>query len=227
MHTLPKSGFVFLKELKGHNNRDWFLAHKPQYLKELEQVEQFAEGVLGLMNTHDVIETPNGKKCLHRIYRDVRFSKDKTPYNTHWGGSFKRASKARRGSYYFHLQPGNTFIAGGFWGPNPEDLKRIRDEFAADDATFRKIIGSKKFKDNFGKLVGEQLKTVPRGYDPDSSAIDLLRYKQFLLVKNFKDTEVHSASFAKQVNEGFRQMRPFLDYMSEVLTTDLNGSSLL
>lgn len=227
MRTLPKSAFDFLKQLTRNNYRDWFLAHKHQYLKELEQVEQFAEGLLGLMNTHDAIETPSGKKSLHRIYRDVRFSKDKTPYNTHWGGGFKRLGKARRGSYYFHLEPGNTFIAGGFWGPNPEDLKRIRDEFAADDKRFRKIIGAKKFLENFGALTGEQLKTVPRGYDSGSEAVDLLRYKQFLLVKRFTDKEALEANFAKVLNVSFKEMRPFLDYMSEVLTTDLNGTSLL
>jgi len=223
---LTPGAFEFLKLLKKNNHRDWFTTHKERYLKELAGIESFADSLLQAMNTHDVIETPTGKKSLHRIYRDVRFSKDKTPYNTHWGGSFKRATKFRRGSYYFHLQAGNSFIAGGFWGPEPADLKRIRDEFAADDASFRKIIGSKSFKTTFGELKGEQIKTTPKGYNANSEAIDLLRYKQFLLIKKFSDKEVLSEGFIQEVNKVFKLMRPFLDYMSETLTTDINGIPL-
>lgn len=217
----------FLRRLKKNNNRDWFNQHKENYLAELKHVEMWSDALLHLLNSHDVIETPSGRKSLHRIYRDVRFSKDKTPYNTHWGGSFRRATRARRGSYYFHIEPGNTFVAGGFWGPNPEDMKRIRDEFAYDAERFRKIITSKKFMTTFGSLQGEKIKTAPRGFDPALEAIDLLRYKQFLLIKKFTDKEVLSDHFLKSVNETFRNMRPFLDYMSEVLTTDANGISIV
>ena len=223
---LLPSGFEFLNLLKKNNNRDWFNAHKARYLSELEIIENFAENLLREMNKHDVIETVSGKKSLHRIYRDIRFSKDKTPYNAHWGGGFKRASKQRRGSYYFHLSPGSSFIAGGFWGPEPNDLKRIREEFAYDAKPFRKILKNKSFISTFGTLTGEQIKTSPKGFNTDDEAIDLLRYKQFLLVKSFSDKEVLSKDFLKKVNETFRQMRPFLDYMSEVLTTDVNGESL-
>lgn len=224
---IPASAFGFLKDLSKHNNRDWFTANKDRYLTELNAIELFAESLLREMNKHDVIETINGKKSLHRIYRDVRFSKNKTPYNTHWGGSFKRASKARRGSYYFHLSPGNSFIACGFWGPEPKDLKRIREEFSYDDKAFRKITSAKSFMTTFGTLQGEQLKTCPQGFDPNSKAIDLLRYKQFLLIKHFDDKEVLADDFVKKVNEVFKKTRPFLDYMSEVLTTDVNGISII
>jgi hypothetical protein len=174
-----------------------------------------------------VIETPSGKKSLHRIYRDTRFSKEKTPYKTNWSGSFSRAGKERRGGYYFHIEPGNTIIAGGFWMPEPKDLKRIRDEFAHDATPLRKILKSKSFVNTFGTLDGEQVKTTPKGYDKDSAAIDLIRYKQFLLYKNFTDKEVLSGTFLKEANETFKAMRPFFNYMSDVLTTDLNGISLL
>lgn len=224
---IPPSAFEFLKLLNKNNERDWFNAHKENYLKELESISVFAENLLREMNKHDVLETPSGKKSLHRIYRDIRFSKIKTPYNTHWGGSFKRATKKRRGSYYFHLEPGNSFVAGGFWGPEPGDLKRIREEFAFDDKAFRKIIKNKTFISTFGKMEGEQIKTTPKGFDADSPAIDLLRYKQFLLIKRFSDKEVLAPDFIKKTNETFRAMRPFLDYMSEALTTDVNGVSLV
>src|SRR5437868_799730 len=120
--TIPESAIDFLKLVKKNNNRDWFNAHKDRYVKEHEAIIAFADAVLFEMNKHDNIETSSGKKSLHRIYRDTRFSKEKTPYKTNWSGSFSRATKKLRGGYYFHIEPGNTFVAGGFWGPNPQDL---------------------------------------------------------------------------------------------------------
>lgn len=224
---LKTSNLEFLKQIKKHNNRDWFNAHKARYLTELSDVENFADALLWEMNKHDVLETKSGKKSLHRIYRDIRFSKDKIPYKTNWSGSFKRAGKERRGSYYFHIAPGNTFVAGGFWGPEPEDLKRIREELAYDATPLRKILKSKKFTQTFGTLIGDMVKTTPKGFDADNKAIDLLRYKQFILLKKFNDKDVLSPSFIKKVSETFHEMRPFLNYMSEVLTTDVNGISLI
>ena len=224
--TLPKSGFEFLSALKKNNNRDWFNAHKERYLEELSHIERFADALLAELNKEDVIETPSGKKSLHRIYRDIRFSKEKTPYKTNWSGSFRRATKQRRGGYYFHLESGNSFIAGGFWGPNPEDLKRVRDDIAYDATPLRKILKSKSFISAFGKLQGEQVKTTPKGYDADNEGIDLLRYKQFLVKRHFTDKEVLSDGFLKEAAQTFKHMRPFFDYMSEVLTTDMNGLEL-
>jgi uncharacterized protein (TIGR02453 family) len=225
--ALTQSNIDFLKLLKKNNNRDWFNKHKDRYLLELENLTLFADALLHEMNKHDVIENANGKKTLFRIYRDVRFSKDKHPYKTHWSGALKRATKARRGTYYFHIEPGNSFAAGGFWGPEPDDLKRIRDEFAFDATPFRKILKSKNFVKNFGTLQGEQIKTTPKGYSADDPALDLLRYKQFEVIKYFSDKEVLRPDFVKTLNETFKQMRPFLNYMTEVLTTDVNGESVL
>ena len=220
---IQPSNLEFLKLLKKNNNRDWFNANKDRYLKEHENIIAFADALLFEMNKHDVIENQSGKKSLHRIYKDTRFSKDKTPYKSNWSGGFQRATKSRRGGYYFHIEAGNTFVAGGFWGPEPKDLKRIRDEFASDPAPLRKILKNKKIADIFGKLEGEQIKTTPKGYDASSPAIDLLRFKQFYVMKKFTDKEVLSENFPKQMSDAFKAMRPFFDYMSEVLTTDLNG----
>jgi uncharacterized protein (TIGR02453 family) len=224
---ISASSFEFLKLVKKNNNRDWFNAHKERYLFEHSHIAAFSDALLLEMNRQDVIETPSGKKSLHRIYRDTRFSKEKLPYKTNWSGSFKRATKKRRGGYYFHLEPGNSFLAGGFWGPEPHDLKRIRDEFAFDALPLRKILKNKSFINTFGTLKGEQIKTTPKGYSADSPAIDLLRFKQFLLIKKFTDKEVMSNTFLKQAKDTFHNMRPFLDYMTEILTTDVNGISVV
>lgn len=218
-----ESTFSFLNALKDNNNRDWFNAHKETFQKEQSLIEGFAQALLEKLSVHDVLETPSGKKSLYRIYRDTRFSTDKTPYKTHWSGSFKRATRYRRGGYYFQIEPGNSFIAGGFWGPVPADLKLIRDDIAFDDAPLRKIISSPSFVANFETLRGEQLKTAPKGFDQDHAAIDLLRYKQFLLQRRFTDKEVLADSFLTEASLTFQAMRPFFDYMSEVLTSDSNG----
>ena len=220
---VPASGIAFLKTLKSNNNRDWFNAHKERFLEEQEAVAVFADALLLTLNQHDVIETPSGKKSLHRIYRDTRFSNDKTPYKANWSGYFGRAGKQRRGGYYFHLESGNSYIAGGFWAPNPADLKRIRDDIAFDAAPLRKIIRQKSFVSSFGSLKGEQLKTTPKGFDANDAAIDLLRYKQYLLIRKFADKEVTSSSFLQEAASTYKNMRPFFDYMSGVLSTDING----
>lgn len=221
--SIQPSSLAFLELLKKNNEREWFNAHKAAFQKEQILIEAFAEHLLDLMNTHDVIETPSGKKSLYRIYRDTRFSNDKTPYKTHWSGSFKRAGKQRRGGYYFHIESGNSFVAGGFFGPSPQDLKLIRENIAFDAEPLRELLKDKTFITSFQYLKGEQLKTTPKGFDAAHKDIDLLRYKQFLLVHHFADEEVLKIDFANGCNEIFKNMRPFLDYMTEVLTTDING----
>ncbi|SEJ45463.1 TIGR02453 family protein [Dyadobacter koreensis] len=223
---IPASSLEFLKSLKENNNRDWFNSHKDDFLEQQKNIEIFADALLDELNRHDLIETVSGKKSLQRIYRDTRFSKEKIPYKINWSGSFTRATKQRRGGYYFHIQPGNSFLAGGFWAPNPEDLKRIRDDISFDPAPIKKILNSKSFIDAFGSLKGEQVKTTPKGFDKNDEAIDLLRYKQFLLIKNFSDEEVLSPTFLQKANEAFKNMRPFFNYMSEILTTDQDGLAI-
>lgn len=221
--NIPVSSLDFLKLLKENNNRDWFNAHKDVFLTEQSYIEQFADALLSEMNVHDLIETPSGKKSLHRIYRDTRFSKEKIPYKNNWSGRFSRATKQLRGGYYFHIEPGNSFLAGGFFAPDADDLKRIREDISFDPTPLQTILKSKSFVDTFGALEGEKLKTTPKGFDADDAAIDLLRYKQFLLIRHFSDSEVTSADFLQKANQTFKNMRPFFDYMSLVLTTDGDG----
>jgi uncharacterized protein (TIGR02453 family) len=222
MSTISKNNFDFLNQLKNNNNRDWFNTNKDLYLKQHQDIIEFADTVLFEVSKHDNIETPTGKKSLYRIYRDVRFGKDKSPYKTHWAGGLKRASTQLRGGYYFHIEQGNTMVGGGFWSPNKDDLLRFREDIAFDAKPLRKILSSKSFIETFGTLDGEQLKTSPKGFDKEHPDVDLLRYKQFIISKKFTDKEVLSPDFAKQVSDTFKKMRPFFDYMSESLTTDAN-----
>jgi uncharacterized protein (TIGR02453 family) len=227
MVTIEKKSIDFLKTLSKNNNREWFNQNKDRYLEAQQNMTAFADALLVEMNKHDKIETSSGKKSLFRIYKDVRFSKNKTPYNTHWSGAFKRATNKLRGGYYFHIKPGDSYLAGGFWGPEPNDMKRIRQNIESNYDEWKKILSDKTLKKTFGKLIGEQLNSAPRGYDKGHPAIDLLRYKQFLLKHPFTDKEMLSPDFVKDVSNTFKKMRPFLNFMSEVLTTDANGLSLL
>ncbi|MEP7169363.1 MAG: DUF2461 domain-containing protein [Bacteroidota bacterium] len=225
--TIKKESINFLKTLSKNNNRDWFNKHKENYLEAHNNMVAFADALLIEMNKHDNIETTSGKKSLFRIYKDVRFSKDKTPYNIHWSGSFKRATKQLRGGYYFHIKPGNTFLAGGFWGPEPNDIKRIRQDIELNYKDWKKLLANKTLVKTFGKLIGHQVSTAPRGYAKDHPAIDLLRHKQFILKHDFADKEACNPDFVFKANDVFKKMRPFFNFTSELLTTDANGVSVI
>lgn len=225
--TISKSTFTFLQNLAKNNDREWFAKHKDQYTVAHENMIEFAEDVLSKMNAFDQIQTPSGKKALKRIYRDVRFSKNKAPYKQHFGIMYARATAARRGGYYIHIQPGESFLGGGFWGPEKDDLLLIRKHIAEDDSYLRKVLESNKFKKHFGQMQGEQLKSAPKGFDKEHPAIDLLRYKSFLCMERFTDEEVLSADFSQKVETTFQAMQPFLEVMTEMLTTNLNGESLI
>ncbi len=221
------STFKFLKDLSANNDRDWFNANKDVYLKAQENAAAFADKVIVLMKKHDEIENESGKKSLYRIYNDVRFSKDKAPYSGKFAFSLSRSTKLKRGGYYIHLKPGNSFLACGFFAPNPEDLKRIRLDIDVSYKDWNKILKSKSIVENFGSITGDTVKSAPRGFSADHPAIDLLRQKQFVFRHNFTDKEVLSANFDVEVNRIFKAIRPWFNYMSEVLTTDLNGELIV
>jgi len=222
--TIPSETFSFLKRLEKNNNREWFNENKKEF-KEIEaEVKKSYNQLFEMLNTHDEID----KMKMFRIYRDVRFSKNKLPYKTHFGGSFHRSKPKLRGGYYVHIQPNNeSFIATGFWEPQKNDLFRIRKEFEQDDQEIRLIIENKNFKEIWGSFVGDELKTAPKGFSKEHKAIDLLRKKQFIFSKKFTDKEVLSRNFLGEVDNAFIAIRPFFNYMSDILTTDLNGVSLL
>ncbi len=225
--AIPKSNFEFLSNLIENNNRDWFNENKKWYQEEHQNIIEFADELLTKLSQHDQITTPSGKKSLMRIYRDVRFSKDKSPYSPRWAGGFGRVKPQLRGGYYFHLKPGHTVIGGGFYNPSPDDIKLIREHIAQDDQPLRKVLNDPGFKKVFGELQGEQVKTAPKGFDKEHPAIDLLRFKSMYVFHEFKDSEVTKADFADKAIEVWLAIRPFFDVMTEILTTDLNGISLI
>ncbi len=221
---IEKQTFQFLKDLKENNNREWFTEHKPRFTEAQNNAKAVYKTIQDNLNKHDEID----KFKLFRIYRDVRFSKDKTPYKTHFGGSFHRNKPALRGGYYLHISPGDSFVAGGFWEPNKEDLLRIRKEFEVDASEIREILKEKNYVQHFGgKLEGDELKTAPKGFDKQHPDIDLIRKKGYIAIQRFTDKEVLAPDFLTKVDDSFKALRPFFNYMSDVLTTNLNGESIL
>ncbi len=220
---INKAALSYLEILAKNNNREWFNAHKDEFKALETEVKGFYQQVMEQMRLHDDIE----RLKMFRIYRDVRFSKDKTPFKTYFAGSFSRTGNRLRGGYYIRIKPGESFIAAGFWDPNKEDLFRIRKELEMDAAVFRNVIEEAGFKKTWGNITGEELKTAPKGFDKDHADIDLIRKKQFIFVRNFTDAEVVSSDFLNEVNTSFKKIRPYFDLMSDILTTNLNGESLL
>lgn len=223
MIQIPKTSLDFLKELKKNNNRVWFDKHKAQFKEEELKLKLFYNAVLDDLNEKDVID----KMKVFRIYRDVRFSKDKTPYQTHRSVSFSRATENLRGGYYLRISPGESMMAGGFFQPNPTDLLRIRKEFETDATEIREIIAEENFEKLFGELEGDEVKSAPRGFDKNHPNIDLIKKKSFLVSRKFTDNEVLASDFREKIKESFLSLRPFFDYMSEILTTDINGVSII
>lgn len=215
--------FSFLSQLEQNNHREWFEAHKPDFKALERSVKQFGETLKGQLNRHDSID----RFKLFRIYRDVRFSKDKTPYKTHFGLTWHRIKPQLRGGYYLHLKPNDIFLACGFWDPKPADLKRIRQELAVDGDEYRAIINATAFKSVWGNLEGAAVKTAPKGYAKDHPNIDLLRFKQHLFSVRYTQKEATSPDFLRRLDDALQAVRPFVDYISDVLTTNADGESLL
>lgn len=215
--------FTFFTQLAQNNNREWFEAHKPEFKALESAVKQFGEALKDQLNQHDNID----RFKLFRIYRDVRFSKNKTPYKTHFGLNWHRVKPELRGGYYLHLKPNDIFLACGFWDPSPADLKRIRQELAMDGDEYRQIINAPNFKSVWGELQGDAVKTAPKGFAKDHPNIDLLRFKQHLFSVRYTQEEATAPDFLDRLDRDLQTVRPFVDYMTDVLTTDLNGESLL
>lgn len=227
MSAVSKLTFDFLKELKKNNDREWFQANKKKYEASNKELVELSSQLMNEIKQFDQIEEKTPKKTLFRIYRDVRFSKNKDPYKTNRSGYYRRLGAERRGSYYFSIEPGNSMIGGGFYQPETADLNHIRQQIDLDSTPLRKVLNDKQLINYYGEMLGEQLKTSPRNFPKDHPDIDLLRYKGFYFSHSFSDEEVMSADFPKEVAKGFKKLLPFMEVMTEYLTTDLNGSPLV
>jgi uncharacterized protein (TIGR02453 family) len=209
----------FLSDLKGHNNKAWFEEHRSAYEAARTNFENFVDQLISEYGRIDDLGGITAKDCIMRIYRDTRFSKDKSPYKTNMGATIAAGGKKSTSlGYHLHMQPHDeTLVAGGLYMPTPEQLAMFRMAIDQDAAPFKAIINDKDFKKYFGMLEGEKVKTVPQGYTRDHPEIELLRFKQVVVVHRLSDEMVLSPKFRTHVIKTFTAMKPFLDYLNAIL----------
>ncbi|HEX8548235.1 MAG TPA: DUF2461 domain-containing protein [Cytophagaceae bacterium] len=214
----------FLKKLQKNNNKEWFEKNRDTYEAIKSQLKEFATALIESINQFDPSLGPlESKDCLFRINRDVRFSNNKSPYKTNVGMYLARGGKkSKYAGYYLHLQPGNeSFIAGGLYVPEAEDLKRVRDEIDYDAADLLKILKSKAFVKYFSEINGDKLKNPPKGYAKDHPNIELLKHKSFVMFHRLSDDQLLSKDLSKYCPEVFKQMTPLNSYFNRALDGDL------
>lgn len=206
----------FLKDIARNNNREWFEKNKPVYLSAKAEFENFLVDVhMELLKFDESLAGLNPRKIAFRIYRDVRFSKDKRPYKVNMGAGFSPKGKMEQEpGYYVHLEPGKSFVAGGIYMPNPENLAKIRQEIDYNAKPLLSILNDKTFKKYFDGLADwDRVKTAPKGYPKDHPQIELLKNKSFVVSHAFTDDEVKAAGFTKQVATVCKSIKKLNDYL--------------
>lgn len=217
---LSSSTVAFLKALKKNNNKIWFDQNREKYIAAKNDFEEFVALLLKKMILFDEdVKELSAKNCTFRINRDIRFSKNKTPYKISLSASFNRGGKKSiYAGYYFHLQPGdNSFAGGGLWMPEPVELKKLRQEIDYCFPEFKKIISAPAFKKHYGELENDEkqmLVNVPKGYDKENPAVDFLRRKSFVATKNISDSEILSSGLAGNVIQSFKALMPLVKFIN-------------
>lgn len=209
----------FLKELKSNNNRDWMHANKPTYQKVKKKFQDFIAELIEEIATFDEQVTDvTTKEVVFRINRDIRFSKDKTPYKQNFGAAIAQGGKkSKYPIYYIHIQPDNSFVGGGIYQPSSEILAKIRQEIDYNLQDFKEVVEETNFKDKFGKLSDIRVKTSPKGYSKDNPAIDYLRLKSFITSQKYDDKAVLSDDFKSKVIQTFKNLKPLQDFLYKAI----------
>jgi uncharacterized protein (TIGR02453 family) len=210
----------FLKTLSKNNNREWFEKNKPTYLAVKLEFEDFLEQLhKELLKFDESLASLNPRKQGFRIYRDVRFSKDKRPYKTNMGAGLSAHGKMEQEpGYYIHLEPGKSFVAGGIYMPDAEKLAKIRQEIDYNSKGFLKILNDKKFKKQFPSLDDfDKLKTAPKGYPKDHPHVDLLKNKSFVVSHRFTDADVTNKAFVKKIADACKTLKPLNAFIAEAI----------
>ena len=221
MATINKETLDFLKKLKKNNDRDWFNANKEHYLAAQANVTEFVADLISKISKFDKSAAMlDPKKCVFRIYRDVRFSKDKSPYKTNFGASMVGGGKGLTGKagYYLHIEPGGGFLAGGVYMPQPDRLKLIREDISMEGKKFLKIVNDKTFQKNFKGLSDEdRLKTAPKGFDPEDPMLKQMQYKSFIAYHEVDEKILLSAKYSSYAADIFKSMVPFNNFLNASL----------
>ena len=209
----------FLVELEKNNNREWFQSNKAEYEQSRQKVLFVTELLISEIRKFDSdIPVMDAKDCVFRIYRDVRFSNDKQPYKTHFGSYIARGgTKSKRAGYYFHLEPGGSFIGGGIYMPEPDVLKALRTAIYDQPEMFTGLLEHPDFRKYYTKVEGEKLKTNPKGFPPEFEFIDLLRYKSYAFGAQLDNNELINGNFVATILGAFRALYPVNRFLNDAL----------
>ena len=220
---LQPSTLKFLKSLKKNNNKPLFDENREKYESARANFQEFITGLLQNMAAFDPeMKDFEAKKCMFRINRDIRFSKNKTPYKINISAHFnKGGKKSVHAGYYFHLQPGgNSFIGGGLWMPEAAELKKLRQEIDYCFPEFKKIVHASAFQTQYGALERDEkqmLVNVPRGYEKENPAADLLKMKSFVATKNISDSDILRSDLNKEVTQAFKALMPLIKFINRAV----------
>ena len=213
---LKNSTLLFLKDLHKNNNREWFNENKDRYRAAHTNVADFVEVLIEEIGKFDEeILKIDAKKTLFRIYRDVRFSKDKSPYKTNFGAGLGMGKSNRISGYYLHIEPGKSFLAGGVYQPEPSVLKEIRKEISMNAKEFQEILEQDDFRNNFrGLSVEQKLQRVPAGFEKDDPMAEFLKLKNFIVVHPVSNEALMKKDAAKNFAQIFKSIKPLNDFLS-------------
>lgn len=216
--SIPSSLLTFLTDLKENNTREWFGENKDRFLVQKLAFDQFTIQLISLFADFENMDGVELKHCSYRIYRDVRFAKDKAPYKTWFSASFSEGGrKSGLMDYYLHIEPGGkSFLGGGMYSPTPEQLALFRQEIDYNAHYLKGIIHAPTFLKVFGEPVGDALKNMPKGYPVEHPEIELLKKKQLFFWRKYSDSEVLSASFVDHLIHDAQVLKPYLDFLNAI-----------
>jgi uncharacterized protein (TIGR02453 family) len=209
--------FDFLSGLTENNNREWMETHRLQYVVARAEFELIVDYLIMEISAFDsAVQGLSPKECIFRLNRDIRFSSDKSPYKTHFGAYIAEGGrKSERAGYYIHLQPkDSSLLGGGMYMPSGEALKKVRQEVDYNSSELKKIVSERLFKDYFGRVQGDHLKTAPKGYPTDHPNIEFLKLKSYFVLHNVTDEEALAPGFLKKAVRVFMAMQPFNDFLN-------------
>ncbi len=221
---IPSITFDFLKELSVNNNKEWFNDNKEKYQLAKEEFEAYINELITLITAIDPkIGHPHAKDCIFRIYRDVRFSKNKLPYKNNFGAYIAHGGrKSPYAGYYLHIEPDNSFFGGGLYCPQPSALKFVRESIIENADEYKQIINEKTFKKTFHEIWGDKVKTAPKGFSKNDPNIDLIRPKSYVLMSSLTDEEILAPKLEKHIIKVVKIMKPFNDFINIAVKESLS-----
>ena len=215
--TITQETFNFFKQIEENNNKVWFENNRPLYEAAKANYLEFMGDLIPKIKQIDQIVEKDLKKYASRIHRDVRFSKNKSPYKNNISSLIERELDYKKCPFYIHIQPNGSFMGAGVYQPDPALLKKVRQEIDYNSSELHKIIGKQSFKDTFGKITGDSLVRPPKGYEEDNPNIELLKLKFYIVRKDFSDEEVMSPDFAGKIAEIYREALPFFEFLDNAI----------